>query len=293
MVQAVHDVNSSCQSNIIRLRSTGYINVSDFHNIFPINRERNYLLPGILRDGLLFEMVKGRDPFTLEFDGTYFLVFENHVQACVYAKETELKVINGLRVRWEFVDMNKSVRKMVTPWIDHIHSNSTEKRSLVSSHSLLAENISKSATLHQGQPIQSIPLSKIYAPDKLSIIQQITKLGNGDFLSLDPHPSYPLLCKLIDSPQRLSCVLVHNLPFGLSKHTLPRLLWNYDLAVRNAITTIASDILKERHVHLLRFQNPSSAIRFVRNFHGKKWDSMQHQNEEKKLYDPITCEILG
>lgn len=267
ILRAVTDINSKCKTNIIRLQSPSHITKTDFHNIFPINRERTYLLQGPLRDGPRFEMVKARDPKTLEFTGSYLLIFENHVQACVYAKETESKVINGLRVRWEFMDIHNCIRELISPWIN-----------------TKPENI-------DGVPSLQLPFSQIYSPETASIMTQICNQPTST--NLEIHPNFATLTKLIDSPQRASSVLVHNLPFGLSKHTLPRLLWNYDLAIRNPVTTITSDILKERHIHLIRFQNPSSANRFVRNFHGRKWDSMQHQKVEKKLYDPIRCEVVG
>ena len=37
----------------------------------------------------------------------YYLIFENQLNACVYIKETEGKLINGIKLNFEFIELNK------------------------------------------------------------------------------------------------------------------------------------------------------------------------------------------
>ena len=45
---------------------------------------------------------------------------------------------------------------------------------------------------------------------------------------------------------------------------------------------------------LIRFRDHDNATRFVRSFHGKKWQgSKSGLKEFKRLYEPILCEIVN
>jgi protein PET54 len=262
--------NNVVKTNILRLSCpNSYISHGDFKNVFPINRERQFSLKDEYADGFPFQSVKARDPVTLLFQNAYYLVFQNHIHAAVYYKETVDKTINGINLKWEFVNLNKShLRNLVSPY--------------------LGPNLPKSP-IKPSWDFESLFSS---SPQKLAHLNTLLALPENNYKSTELFNNFHLLSSVLDYNSRAITVLVRNLPFGLSKHTLPRLLWDYDLARSNPIIPLVNDPPKEISLNLLRFQSSKCANRFIRNFHGKRWDTMQHQQKEKKLYDPILCEVL-
>lgn len=95
------------------------------------------------------------------------------------------------------------------------------------------------------------------------------------------------------SRRRNNYVLVQNWPFGLSQKYISKLLWNYKLL---DIITIKSDIKQQLNIILLKFDNYKDCLRFIRNYHGKKWDHLQlksnNLNKEIIFYQPLLCETL-
>lgn len=127
-----------------------------------------------------------------------------------------------------------------------------------------------------------MPFARLLAP--LEALPQRTYTGHD----VDPH--YDVLCGLAAVAQRRRTVRVRNLPFGLSVHSVPRLLWDYDLAHR-PVRHLATHPETQTHVSLVEFANEESAQRFVRNFHGRRWEPMQTRRE-KALFEPLLCEVL-
>lgn len=88
-------------------------------------------------------------------------------------------------------------------------------------------------------------------------------------------------------------VLVQNWPFGLSSIYISKLLWNYKLL---DIINIKTDIKQQLNIVLLKFDNHKDSSRFIRNFHGRKWDHLQLKsntiNKEIIFYQPLLCETL-
>ncbi|ODV76975.1 uncharacterized protein CANTADRAFT_321000 [Suhomyces tanzawaensis NRRL Y-17324] len=280
------------KSNILQLKcNCSFLTRNDFLNLFPINRERRFLLPQELREGLKFQVVKKRDPLTLTFENAYYLIFPNHLQACIYYMETQHKAVNGLAMDFKFEELSRNKLKYImSPFLGPDGLNLLQ--SMKQSNALNKHTIQN--PFHEFQtPSQHISTESIlkYAPLKSEILSQLLKL-EVDPKSKDVNPNYELLTQLTDASTRANSVLVRNLPFGLSKHTIPRLLWDYDLVRKSPITTIVNNPVKQTHIQLIRFENSASSERFVRNFHGKKWDTMQHHQDEKKFYEPILCEIV-
>ncbi|KAK6459335.1 uncharacterized protein RJT20DRAFT_102130 [Scheffersomyces xylosifermentans] len=290
MAKAIKTVpKNQKRSNILKFNClNSFITKSDFTNIYPINRDRLYKLPSTLKDGLEFEVVKARNPLNLTFLNAYYLVFPNYCQACVYYKETHNKVINGYSLHMSFVESNVSeVKNMVSPFL------SSDFKEIIPKMKGEVQNETD---------LQNVQYRDIYryTPNTSRSIAELLKQHEREIYSTEDFekseyvdPSYEVLTKLINPAARASSVLVRNLPFGLSKHTLPRLLWNYDLNLKTPVTSIVQDPVKQINIQLIRFRNPTSASRFVQNFHGRKWDSIQHHRQEKKLYDPILCEIVN
>ena len=273
------------KSNILKFNcQNSFISYNDFYNIYPINRERKYYLSDELRKGIQFKVVKARNPINLLPTGAYYLIFPNYKHACVYWLETIDKQINGFDLNFEFVGATANELKyMSSPLLD------SSINELLHNHKIRIE-----------KTIGNTPIQNIFqhSPYKSSIITQIMnlekkKIENYEYLDLDPV--YGPIIDLIDTNSRVALVLVRNLPFGLSKHALPKLLWDYELAplakFSNCFTTIVNDPINQVHLNLIRFANKDNAQRFVRNFHGRKWESVQSE-KEKKFYEPILCEIV-
>lgn len=256
----------------------------DFHNIFPINRERQYFLDQELRKGLLFHVVKGRNPVSLIFSGLYYLVFPNVNQACVYYSETKEKLINGFNLKFEFVfPTEKHLKRMSSPLFE-AYGNSTMENSF--------KGIDPNS-------VGSAPISDIFrhSTSKGRIIDELAllKTDRTRYMNNVKDPLYDLLELYMDVPGRYKQVLVRNYPFGLSKPALQNLLWDYQLAsVENPLSSIAhihSDPVTQTTSTLLNFRDEANARRFVRNHHGRRWEKILNR-DDKALYDPILCEIL-
>lgn len=286
---AVQDVKSALPdtklSNILHFScKNSLVGRQDFHNIFPINRERQYFLDQELRKGLLFHVVKARNPVSLLFSGLYYLVFPNLNQTCVYYLETKGKLINGFNLDFEFVlPTEKHLKRMSSP--------------LLQSYDIaLVESAVKSLNPNS---VGVAPISDIFrnSPSKCRIIDEL-KLIDADrsrYMNKDNDPLFHLLELFIDVPGRYKQVLVRNYPFGLSKPALLNLLWDYQLAsVENPLSSIAhihSDPVTQTTSTLLNFRDEVNARRFVRNHHGRRWEKILNR-DDKAVYEPILCEIL-
>lgn len=246
---------------------------TDFRRLFPLNRERRFLLPSGLRSGLELQCVKARNPLNLMFDNAYYLIFPNYLQACLYYIETRGKVLNGLPVKLRFVNPKTHLAMLASPFFDR-------------------NTVSVPDTLPFGQRPR---LDKLFVPGSTmgNLIERIqieSSSQNPECEAVEPLFKSLVAFSAV-SPRQLM-VVVRNLPFGLSKHTLPALLWNYDLVSTNPVKVLAHDPINQVHLQLLQFQTPQGAARFVRNFHGRKWDYSQHHKQETRFYDPILCEVV-
>ncbi|KAG7195189.1 uncharacterized protein KQ657_003714 [Scheffersomyces spartinae] len=294
--EAVRDLvrlnKSHLSTNILKFKcANSFILSWDFYNMFPINRERTYLLPSKLRKkGVEFEVVKARDPNTLLFNGSYYLIFPNHILASIYWLETRLKTINGMNVKFEFVKPIESEMKyMSSPYFDS---------ELVGSSKLHY----KSNTISKDGGSRNTPIRNIFkdSESKLGLIEEVFKYNktykdnNEDINQI--NPIYTLLKSFISMNTRLNSVLVRNLPFGLSKFALPNLLWDYDLAplsrVSDCFTTIAKDPLLQISLLMIQFADQENARRFVRSFHGRLWPGSVQSKQEMAMDQPLICEII-
>lgn len=277
-------------TNVLKFKSANsFVQAWDFYNIFPINRERSYLLPSKLRKkGVEFEVVKARDPSTLLYNGSYYLIFPNHILASIYWLETQLKTINGMGVNFEFIKPTESeLRYMSSPHLDTKLAGSSELH--YKSHSILGNG-------------QAVPIRNMFktSVSKLALIEEIvsdSKSYEENFQEIEEiNPTFHLLKKFIDIESRLNTVLVRNLPFGLSKFALPKLLWDYDLAplprVSDCFSIIAKDPLMQISLLMIRFADQENARRFVRSFHGRLWPGGVQNKQEMPMDQPLICEII-
>lgn len=281
--QARDDVRSiapdSPSTNVLRFECrNAYIGRRDFYNVQPIPRERLYSYKPPLNKGLRFDLVKARNPLNLLFSGAYYLVFPNHLQACLYYMETRHKVMNGFNMKLEFVSPNeKHLGRMGSPLLEPSASHKPHS-SLSSTSNPSFENIFKTSK------------------EKSLILEKLEQLKDVKDDSLaDTHPNYLLLQRFMNIPTRYQLVLVRNLPFGLSSQTLSDLLWDYKfsdmIALLNSWKQIICDPITQTNLTLIHFGDEQSAMRFVRNFHGRRWDPV-NKGREKQLYQPVLCEIL-
>lgn len=256
----------------------------DFHNIFPVNRERHYFLDQELRKGLNFHTVKGRNPVSLKFSGLYYLVFPNVNQACVYYSETKGKVINGFKLNFAFVLPTEQHLKRMSSPLFQAYGNA------------IVENSSK-AVDPTSVGIMAIRDIFRHSLSKLRIIDELELLDadRTQYTHTTKDPLFDLLALYMDVPSRYKQVVVRNYPFGLSKPALLNLLWDYQLASTdnplNSIAHIHSDPVTQTTSTLLNFKDEANARRFVRNHHGRKWEKILNR-KDKALYEPILCEIL-
>ncbi|KAK6199366.1 uncharacterized protein RJT21DRAFT_46345 [Scheffersomyces amazonensis] len=276
--------NAHIQSNILKFDSiNSYITKTDFQHIYPKFRERIYSTPYHREDVLPFEVLKSRNPLTLQFQNSYYLIFLNYIQACTYYNEVRGKSINGsILDNFKFVDPNENeLKNLISPY----YENTSVDLSLITKDG------------------SNLPISTIFQSNNEEVLSKINGLITiksnstaNEWTNDDetiPHANYKLLMDLLNADIRSSMVLVRNLPFGLSQHTLPRLLWNYSLVDKYPIVSIVKNPKKQLSLTLIKFKNGESAQRFYRNFHGRKWDKFQHNSPEKQLYEPILCEIIN
>lgn len=288
MDSAVDDVRNHTKapvSNLLRFScQNAYIGARDMESIFPINRERHYFLDLELRKGLQFETIKARNPINLTFSGAYYMIFPNTAQACVYYMETKSKLINGMDLKLEFVQPHlHHLKKMASPYLDR------DINRILESHKLNVSSDKVGVT-----PIEEIFGCSLF---KLRTITQLQQLDE-DRTRISGHlvdPIFELLTFFVDTNIRNRLVLVKNLPFGISEPALENLLWDYELDnqddPQSSITRIEMDPVTQSSLTLIKFNDPVEATRFVRNFHGRKWEKMLTR-KTKALYEPLLCEIV-
>lgn len=262
-----------------------YIGGDDLQNLFPINREREYSLPPELRKGIKFETVKARNPISLQFTGAYYLIFNNTEQACVYYRETRAKLVNGLPFQLDFVQPTQQhLKKIASPYLQrNIGDILANKKLDVAS-----------------DKVGITPIEDIFACSgiKSRIIDQLKRLDT-DRSRISGHnvdPLFDLLTYFVDADIRKRLVLVKNLPFGISEPAIENLLWDYELDnpddPQSSITRIEVDPVTQTSRTLIKFSDPIDASRFVRNFHGRKWEKMLSR-KGKALYEPLLCEVIN
>ncbi|CAN3375181.1 hypothetical protein DIURU_001117 [Diutina rugosa] len=269
-------VRKNKPSNILHIPCpSSCLTEEDFVDIFPINRERQYRVPHNTKKGLDVKMIKSRHPLTLNFENSYYLVFKNAIEASLYALETHNKALNGFRLKPSFVEPSIHAAKYwVSPWF-------LEK----SPSPLKIKN-----DIFQ-LPTPKVPISVITRKDDhyrnlLNQLETTTQKVDSDQI----HPNFDIINTLTHTDRRSRSVIVRNWPFGILPSTTNRLLWDYDV---ESMSPILSDITKNLSVHLITFTNPTMAKRFVRNYHGKKWDPIQWGHKEKPLHEPIQAEIAN
>lgn len=278
MESAVADVQAKFAevklTNILRFNCrNSFISREDFQNLFPVNRERYYYLDGPLRKMLRFHTVKARDPATLSFLGSYYLVFPNVNQACIYFQETTNKLVNGFDLELQFESPSeRMLRRVASPLL--------------------------SPDLNQDDLPRRLPedVFELSASKK----ELISKLANLEldllqFLGSQKDPLYDLLHLFSNGDSRNAQVLVKNLPFGVTQPALENLLWDYDFYTPNdpqkSILRFATDVATSTSSTIIRFKDNANAKRLVRNYHGHEWDKIKGRSD-KIISAPILCEIL-
>lgn len=269
------------KSNILRLDCRNkYVGRSDLRDIFPVMRERRYIMPAKQKD-LDFNVVKSRNPFSLLFTGAYYLIFQNFNQACVYYLETAAKALNGIAVNLTFVQPTENnLRKMCSP--------------LLTSNDVLPQMIESGQKSFGSIPISEIFAGSPVANELLSNLLHSPKDRSGYHDSM-VDPVYTWASRLAGIPGRYNQVLVQNLPFGITGPALENLLWDYEFEneedPQKSILNFYTNSSLQTTLALLRFKDEDNARRFVRNYHGRRWEKMLSR-KEKPLYAPILCEIV-
>ncbi|KAG7661771.1 uncharacterized protein J8A68_004719 [[Candida] subhashii] len=118
---ALNRVRPKITSNILRLKCpNSYITRDDFSRILPMRREQTYV--PIMTDGsslsinaFEFLAVKERSNFDLSFQNAYYLIFANQLDACVYLEETRHRVLNGIRLNFQFAEITEDSLKRIVP----------------------------------------------------------------------------------------------------------------------------------------------------------------------------------
>lgn len=287
MSMAVKEVENAIpkvlKSNVLRLKCPiAQVGRADLHNIYPITRDRHFALPELMRKGLQFHVVKARNPISLLFTGSYYLVFANYNQACLYYLESKGKLINGFEVDLDFVYPNKTHLKYMGSPVLH-----QKKIDAVEGFDDLSEKF------------KQLDCLKIFrgSETQLKIITELEKVkrDRSAFMNLDKDPLFEILEYFMDVPTRYSLVVVRNLPLGVTKPLLSQLLWNYEFATENnpqdSMGIIHSSSASQVTLALMRFKDETNARRFVRNYHGRPWNKISNSNV-KPLYEPIRCEII-
>lgn len=270
-----NDLSLLKKSNILKFQCVNsYINDSDFKSLFPINRERKYHLQGQIRkNGFDFMAVKARHPINLIFNGFYYLIFKNYIEAAVYYIETKNKSINGMNYNLQFTDIdNSQVKSLVSPYFDYSNFN----------------EISSSGDSPIGTLDHNSYLAK--SPRFLSLTDEFLNLLQPKISTLEPFKNYDILEKLLNINLRKRSVLVRNLPYNLKNSDLTKFFAQYQLADENPICPLLLDPKKSISLYLIRFADVNSATSFVRNNHGKRW---QRIHQETMLYDPVLCEAIA
>lgn len=290
--KAIKDISKNVvkhKSNILKFKCPdSLLSFQDFYNLYPLKYDRQYSLPHSGQP-FPFHVIKSRNPLNLLFDGHYYLIFQNYNQACVYWLETTNKVINGFEVNLQFVNSNANeLKHMSSPFLD-------EKLNESSQASVL-EQIKKDKS-----KVGEVPIKQLFkSSDSQSLIlDEILKRDHqsSEFIDISIDPLFELISKFSNLNSRKRTVLVKNLPYNLLKYSLPKLLWNYDLLQipdqSKCFTNIILDPTLQINLSLIRFENNENAVRFINNFHGKHWSYIQNSShKEKKLYDPILCELI-
>lgn len=264
--------DTTTQSNILMLQCPNSLLVNtDFYNIYPLQRDRMFLLPNSLKLGIKFSVIKARHPLSLSFRNAYYLVFPSYTHAATYWLETRNKAVNGFPWKLRFVDINDHLKYMASPWL----SPDTQLAPLNS------------------QTMVGVPTGDIFkhSARKFKLMNSVSE-SHFD-------TNYETINEFVDISSRAACVVVRNLPFGLSKHALPRLLWDYDfpeLPQQKCFVPIIRDPLSQLNLTLIRFKDHENAKRFVRSFHGKRWHGFRSGADKekfKRLYEPLLCEIVN
>lgn len=326
-VEAMADVPAGEKSVVLRATTPdSLLTRADFHFMYPVKRDRVYKVDGPLQ----FTVVKRRGA-NMVFGGAYYLVFRNYRDACVYWMETRGKRLNGGGMAMEFVGMDEVVGGLLSTLNEvksaneaNIVQNSTlntlnEVKS--ASEKSFVQSATEASVVQNTQNSNSTLISTLNASDvpstapgdqvgslntpttkdglAASIINyrsQNPSYSPESYTTTDPH--YNLLNQLINNRLRQRLVLVKNLPVNLSHFSLMKLLWNYDFPSdkdhRQWFTSIAQDARRQTTLTLIEFADSKNANRFVRNFHGKPWDSMYNSTKKEiKLYGPVLCEVIG
>lgn len=297
-VEAMKDISriagaAGVKSTVLKVTSAdSFLTKSDFNFLYPVKRDRQYKVDGNLQ----FTVVKKRHSSNLVFGGGYYLVFRNYNEACLYMLETIGKRLNGGRIDLGFAGVGEVVDGVSTKWLQPANSSEqSESGQTRQSESLTSQTTtSTNSSLTASSLTASSPAATLIN----NILNYKTQNPNYDpekYTTTDPH--YNLLNQLINTKLRRRSVLVRNLPINLSHFSLMKLLWNYDFPplrdLRLCFTTVVQDARRQTTLTLIEFADSKNALRFVRNFHGKPWDSMHNSTKKEiKLYGPVLCEVI-
>lgn len=278
--KVMEEVDVEVKSNILKFKcSNCLISSGDFYSIYPRENSRRYKLPPELKNGVKFTSLKARYPLSLSFADAYYLIFPNRLHAAAYYMETKNKSINGLPMSLQFVIPKRKE-------MSYMHSN------------LLDFGTQPLQPRAIGEQEHGSSQDKRHMQTPAALNQTGATLKENSLIKLieqDPD-NYASMLKLIDLPTRKATVLVKNLPLGIAPSALSKLLWDYDFPVHiplgSCFKQIKSDALKQVHVMLIRFADEDNANRFVRSFHGTKWQGLM-KSDVTKLHEPLLCETLN
>ncbi|CAH6719433.1 hypothetical protein CLIB1444_02S08460 [[Candida] jaroonii] len=199
-------------------------------------------------------VIKKRNPMNLMFENTYYLIFPSYLDASVYYMETKNKDLNGFPMKLKFQTLSPILPHLTSPFF-HVLNDKVDKKN----------------------PFKLVP----------ELQQSLQMLKDSD-----TNDNYKQLSRFASYQTRKSYVLVKNLPFGLSKFTLQRLLWDYEfppsLKQHQCFRTVIRDQVKQVNMMLITFKNVDSAKRFIRTFHGQRLIT----KGSKRFYEPLYCEIV-
>ncbi|OBA23419.1 hypothetical protein METBIDRAFT_34970 [Metschnikowia bicuspidata var. bicuspidata NRRL YB-4993] len=268
------------KSNVLRLGcKNAFVGKADLVNLFPIVAEREYLLDKPLENGLNFHFIKARNPISLLFLAAYYLVFPNFNQACVYYLETLGKQINGLDLDLQFLALTSNeLKRMASPVLENPRP---------------IENF-----MYRSENYGSTPITDIFSssPIQLKTVEHLVEClkDRSLFVHQEIDPLFTILGTFLGQSFRQRLVIVRNMPLGVTGPAIESLLWDYEFENEDnpqaSITNLYSDASAQITIALLKFKDQRNAKRFVRNYHGRKWNKVTTR-KEKSFYEPILCEI--
>lgn len=195
-----------------------------------------------------FELIRNRNPETLQRRTGYFLKFKTREAALFYYKGTQNAELNGIKVSFKFIS-------------DH-------------GYTLPAKNIGS----HQKQGEQEQNLSdqnQTFTKNNNNFMNSSSDLP----LTQDPRTHFsenidPPILRETPNVTRSMCALISGLPPHYSHISITKNLWDYDLLENESKSVVKLSGDGRSHSEssfLLRFQNEDEPRRLVRDFSNRVW----------------------